>query len=100
MCCDGLIICMLDGKFGVYCLLSTLAMTCANFSLSGYFLVVAVAGTMGELTPVNEIDGRMIGYADPDQQEGGVDFVPGEILKMLQVAYRQLTATQGYPLPF
>jgi branched-subunit amino acid aminotransferase/4-amino-4-deoxychorismate lyase len=51
---------------------------------------VFTTGTMGELTPVCEIDGRMIG-------EG---VYPGVTLKLLQSAYRQLTETEGVPLPF
>lgn len=44
---------------------------------------------MGELTPVNEIDGRVIG-----------DGFVGPIVKMIQEAYRKLTETEGYPLPY
>jgi branched-subunit amino acid aminotransferase/4-amino-4-deoxychorismate lyase len=44
---------------------------------------------MGELTPVYEIDGRVIGSG-----------ARGPITERLQGAYKQLTAEQGVPLPF
>jgi len=54
---------------------------------------VFTTGTMGELTPVREIDGRIIG-----EEDGGV--YPGNVLHRLQSAYRVLTETEGIPLPF
>ncbi|MDX2285399.1 MAG: aminotransferase class IV [Bacteroidia bacterium] len=49
---------------------------------------VFVTGTMGELTPVLELDGRRIG-------EG----VPGPVTRRLQGWFRELTATLGVPIP-
>ncbi len=48
---------------------------------------VFVSGTMGELTPVLEVDGRRLG-------EG-----PGPVTRRLQIAYDELTAREGEPLP-
>jgi protein-lysine N-methyltransferase EEF2KMT len=49
---------------------------------------VFTTGTMGELTPVTTIDGRMIGNG-----------APGPITLRLQASYKQLTETCGFPLP-
>ena len=51
---------------------------------------VFTTGTMGELTPVTMIDGRMIGD----------DGLPGSITALIQVEYRKLTESLGVPLPF
>lgn len=51
---------------------------------------VFTTGTMGELTPVNEIDGRVIG-------EG---VYPGPGLRRLQEEYTKMTKSEGVPLPF
>ncbi len=51
---------------------------------------VFTTGTMGELTPVNEIDSRLI----------GTGVYPGPVLHQLQQAYLKLTETEGVPLPF
>ncbi len=48
-----------------------------------------VTGTMGELTPVLEVDGRSIGAGRP-----------GPLTQTLQALYDQLTARSGEPLPF
>lgn len=48
---------------------------------------VFTTGTMGELSPVREIDGRAI-------SDGA-----GPVTKRLQEAYRQLTDREGYTLP-
>ena len=48
-----------------------------------------VTGTMGELTPVLEIDGRAIG-----------DKGPGKLTARLQGLYQQKTSEEGEPLPF
>ena len=63
-----------------------------NISLSEFHAAdeVFTTGTMGELTPVTLIDGRVIG-------ETGL---PGPITKLIQIAYTKLTETQGVPLPF
>lgn len=50
---------------------------------------VFTTGTMGELTPVVEIDGRVIGSGQP-----------GALFSRLQVAYREATADGGVALPF
>ena len=49
---------------------------------------VFTTGTMGELTPVYEIDGRRIG-----------DVVPGPVTKQLQAEYRSLATQGGVPIP-
>jgi branched-subunit amino acid aminotransferase/4-amino-4-deoxychorismate lyase len=61
-------------------------------SLSEFYAAdeVFTTGTMGELTPVNEIDGRMIG--------SGV--FPDVVLAAIMHEYRALTETEGTPLPF
>ena len=67
-------------------------------------------GSMGELTPVNEIDGRPIGYMYTDKTnipvvstaiaEAELDAsCPWPVTKLLQKAYRQLTDTEGLPIP-
>ena len=50
---------------------------------------VFTTGTMGELTPVTLIDGRVIGDTG----------LPGPITKKIQEYYTTLTLTQGVPLP-
>jgi len=49
---------------------------------------VFTTGTMGELSPVVEIDGRCIG-----------DGRPGPVTARIASAYRRLTETEGTPLP-
>lgn len=65
-----------------------------NLSLSEFQTAdeVWTTGTMGELTPVAEIDGRVIGTGP------GPDAWP--ITRRIQAAYRRLTETEGEPLPF
>ncbi len=46
-------------------------------------------GTMGELSPVIDVDGRRIGTG-----------MPGTVTKKLQTLYKQRTDGQGTPLPF
>ncbi len=46
-------------------------------------------GTVGELTPVLEVDGRIIGSGKP-----------GPMTESLREVYRQRTAEEGEPLPF
>ena len=53
---------------------------------------VFTTGTMGELTPVNEIDGRPIGSTS--------GAFPGELFCKIQNEYKLLTSSQGYPVPF
>ncbi len=48
---------------------------------------VFCSGTMGELVPVVEIDGRKIGSGEP-----------GEMLKSLSALFRELTVTSGTPI--
>jgi branched-subunit amino acid aminotransferase/4-amino-4-deoxychorismate lyase len=50
---------------------------------------VFTTGTMGEITPVTMIDGRVIGTG-----------TPGPITARIQTKYRQLTQLLGVPLPF
>ena len=50
---------------------------------------VFTTGTMGELSPVLEIDGRRIGVGEP-----------GPLTGRLQELFRQRTASDGEPLPF
>ena len=50
-----------------------------------------VVGTMGELTPVNEIDGRQIGVGNA---------YPGPITRLIQHEFRTLTEVEGVILPF
>jgi branched-subunit amino acid aminotransferase/4-amino-4-deoxychorismate lyase len=52
---------------------------------------VFTTGTMGELTPVREIDGRLIGPDGTGQ--------PGPVIRRLQEAYKDLTNREGVPLP-
>lgn len=61
-----------------------------NISLSEFHAAdeVFTTGSMGEVTPVVEIDGRTIG-------SGAV----GEITRALQRAYSKLTESGGYCLP-
>jgi branched-subunit amino acid aminotransferase/4-amino-4-deoxychorismate lyase len=49
---------------------------------------VFTTGTMGELSPVVEIDGRCIG-----------DGRPGPVTARIASAYRRLTETEGTPIP-
>lgn len=51
-------------------------------------------GTMGELAPVLEVDGRTIGHGTAGPG------VPGPITRRLQQLYAELTAREGEPLPF
>jgi protein-lysine N-methyltransferase EEF2KMT len=54
---------------------------------------VFTTGTMGELTPVNEIDGRKIYYND---RPGDLTYRP--VLAKIAAAYRQLTEEEGEPV--
>jgi branched-subunit amino acid aminotransferase/4-amino-4-deoxychorismate lyase len=59
---------------------------------------VFCTGTMGELAPVAEIDGRPIGTTrDGDGESGGAH--PGSLTHRLQGLFRQLVAEQKEPLP-
>jgi branched-subunit amino acid aminotransferase/4-amino-4-deoxychorismate lyase len=62
-----------------------------NISISELYSAdeIFTTGTMGELSPVVEVDGRIIG-------NGAV----GPITQQLQARYAQKTATDGEPLPF
>ncbi len=62
-----------------------------NLSLSEVYTAdeVFVTGTMGELTPVLEVDGRRIGEGEP-----------GPVTHRLQELYRQKALGEGEPLPF
>ena len=50
---------------------------------------VFTTGTMGEITPVREIDGRIIGSG-----------VRGPVTEFVQELYRRFTETSGVPIPF
>jgi branched-subunit amino acid aminotransferase/4-amino-4-deoxychorismate lyase len=50
---------------------------------------VFTTGTMGELTPVYEIDGRRIGE----------ERVEKRVTRQIQAEYTKLTATMGCPIP-
>ena len=62
-----------------------------NLSLTEFYTAdeVFVTGTMGELTPVREIDGRTI-----------VNKKEGSILDRILTSFNERTATEGEPLPF
>lgn len=54
---------------------------------------VFTTGTMGELTPVREIDGRLIGWGEYEGTGAG------PLTKQLQELYRQLPDRPGYGVP-
>jgi hypothetical protein len=69
-----------------------------------------MTGSMGELTPVIEIDGREIGYLYSDMND--IPAVSASmanntvshdcrwpITSLLQYKYRELTETEGLPIP-
>ena len=56
---------------------------------------VFTTGTMGELTPVNEIDGRRIGLSK-SRKEGQSKW---PVTDRIQAAYRALTESLGVPIP-
>ncbi len=62
-----------------------------NISLAEVYTAdeVFTTGTMGELSPVLEVDGRRVG-------DGGV----GPMTRRLQELFQQKTAVEGEPLPF
>ena len=62
-----------------------------NLSLAEFYTAdeVFATGTMGELTRVNQIDGRPI-----------VNRYGAPVLKRIQEVYRAMTETEGEPLPF
>lgn len=51
-------------------------------------------GTMGGITPICEIDARLIGYSTGNV---GMDRFP--IISRIQEAYKALTETNGFVLP-
>ena len=62
-----------------------------NLTLSELYTAeeVFTTGTMGELTPVLEADGRIVG-----------DGMPGELTRRLQALHRKYAFEHGEPLPF
>ena len=62
-----------------------------NVSLSELYVAdeVFTTGTMGELTPVLDIDGRQIGTGEA-----------GELTQRLRAMYREKAANEGERLPF
>lgn len=51
-------------------------------------------GTMGELAPVTQVDGRTIGAIRPDANRS----VPGPVTTRLSELFRQRVAAEGYPI--
>ncbi len=76
----------------VMCLATDLALPCqeANLTLADVYGAdeCFTTGTMGELAPVLEADGRVIG-----------DGTAGPVTRRLQNAYAEVTAQMGEPLP-
>jgi branched-subunit amino acid aminotransferase/4-amino-4-deoxychorismate lyase len=73
-----------------------------NISLSEFHSAdeVFTTGSMGELTPVVEIDGRPIGYPGQDDECGGSVNLSTlrPVTSLLQKMYRVLTETEGVPI--
>jgi branched-subunit amino acid aminotransferase/4-amino-4-deoxychorismate lyase len=74
----------LAGEAGIHCL-------ARNLSLSEVYCAdeMFTTGTMGELSPVLQVDGRTIG-----------DAAVGALTRRLQELFRQHTSVEGEPLPF
>ncbi len=72
-----------------------------SFTTFAAIVEVFTTGTMGELTPVVLIDGRQIGhYVDEESGSGAVSLSSSRpVLTKIQEAYRQLTQTEGVPVP-
>lgn len=70
-----------------------LSIPCREFNLSITEMYTAdemfTSGTMGELTPVLEVDGRIIGTGRP-----------GSLTEKIRNAYWEKTKSEGTPLPF
>lgn len=68
-----------------------------NISLAEFHCAdeVFTTGTMGELTPVFEIDGRKIGHSKSSRTQNK----KWPITDKIQVAYRALTENEGVPIP-
>ncbi len=70
-----------------------LSIPCREFNLSITEMYTAdemfTSGTMGELTPVLEVDGRIIGTGRP-----------GSLTEKIRSAYWEKTKSEGTPLPF
>ncbi len=62
-----------------------------NISLGEVYAAAEMfaTGTVGELTPILEVDGRVIGNGQP-----------GPLTQKLRAAYAELTTREGEPLPF
>lgn len=74
-----------------------------RLSLTEFYVAdeVFTTGTMGELTPVNSVDGRHISVTEIGQNDTvDTNAVFDSVLKRLQAAYKQLVAVEGVPLPF
>lgn len=56
---------------------------------------VFTTGTMGELTPVYEIDGRRIGYEEQEDAHINTDSVVSTVTRRIQEEYRKLTLSVG-----
>ena len=57
---------------------------------------VFTTGTMGELTPVTEIDGRKVGGSKCRRVDGASRW---PVTERIQAAYRALTENLGVPIP-
>jgi len=71
-----------------------------RISLTEFYVAdeVFTTGTMGELTPVVSIDGRVIGNEEAVAAvEAGVSKWP--VLSRIQKSFRLLTETEGVPIP-
>jgi branched-subunit amino acid aminotransferase/4-amino-4-deoxychorismate lyase len=71
-----------------------------RISLTEFYVAdeVFTTGTMGELTPVVSIDGRIIGNEDAVViVEAGISKWP--VLSRIQKSFRLLTETEGVPIP-
>lgn len=82
-------------------LCATLNISCEvrRLSLTEFYAAdeVFTTGTMGELTPVCEIDGRVIAPARLHQEDTPEDegIVARPVTQRIQAAYRLLTASEG-----
>lgn len=70
-----------------------------RLSLTEFYIAdeVFTTGTMGELTPVVTIDGRMIGNFEEGTEQAGPSKWP--VLSRIQQSFRYLTETEGVPIP-
>lgn len=69
-----------------------------RLSLTEFYVAdeVFTTGTMGELTPVISIDGRVIGNEEAIKVPGSSKW---PVLSRIQQSFRYLTETEGVPIP-